>query len=242
MLTLFKKELSEFFSTLTGYIVIIIFTVLNGLFLFVFPGGYNLLDNHLANLDSLFFMAPWIFLFLIPAVTMRLFADEKKSGTIELLFSRPISRMNIIFAKYLASVSIVLLSLLPTLIYFASITVLSSQGSYPDNGAIWGSYIGLFLLASVYAAVGIFSSSLTQNQVVAFLLAVILSFLLYIGPDTVSGFDLWGNHGNLIKLAGIDSHYKSISRGVLDSKDLIYFLTASFIFLLSTEYVLNKKK
>ena len=242
MFTLLKKELSEFFSTLTGYIVIIIFTVLNGLFIFVFPGEYNLLDNHLANLDTLFFMAPWIFLFLVPAVSMRLFADEKKSGTIELLFSRPVSRFNIILSKYLAAVTIVLLSLVPTLIYFITITIISSEGSSPDTGAIWGSYIGLFLLAAIYTAVGVFSSSLTENQVVAFLLAIIMSFFLYIGPDTVSGFDIWGNYGNIIKKIGIDAHYKSVSRGVLDSRDLIYFISTSALFLIFTEYILQRKK
>lgn len=242
MFTLLKKELSEFFSTLTGYIVIIVFTLLNGLFIFVFPGEYNLLNGRFAHLDTLFFMAPWIFLFLVPALTMRLFADEKKSGTLELLFTRPVSRLQIIFSKYLAGVLLVLFSLLPTLIYFGSLLWLTAEGSSPDTGAIWGSYIGLFLLATVYVSVGVFASSITENQIIAFLLAAFLSFFLYIGPDALSSLEIWGNNEQIIKYFGIDAHYRSVSRGVADSRDILYFLAASGVFLILTEYVLLRKK
>jgi ABC-2 type transport system permease protein len=242
MLTLLKKELSEFFSTLTGYVVVIVFTVLNGLFIFVFPGEYNLLNSRFAHLDTLFFIAPWIFLFLVPAITMRLFADERKSGTLELLYTKPVTRLQIILSKYLAGVTLVLFSLIPTFIYFISLLWLTAEGSSPDTGAIWGSYIGLFLLATVYTAIGIFASSLTENQIIAFLIAGFLSFFVYIGPDTLSNFEIWGNYGNIIKSLGIDAHYRSISRGVADTRDIIYFLAASGIFLVLTEYLTLKKK
>ncbi len=242
MFTLLKKELSEFFSTLTGYIVIIVFTLLNGLFIFVFPGEYNLLDNNFAQLNTLFFIAPWIFMFLIPALTMRLFSDENKLGTIELLFTRPISRMQIILSKYLSGVILVFFSLLPTLIYFITLLMITAKGSSPDTGAIWGSYIGLFMLATVYVAIGTFTSSITDNQIVAFLLAAFVSFFLYIVPEVLSMLDLFFDNQVIIKYLGIDAHYRSISRGVVDSGDLIYFIATSLIFLVLTEYVLLRKK
>ncbi len=242
MFTLLKKELSEFLSTLTGYVVIIVFTILNGLFIFVFPGEYNLLDGRFAQLDTLFFMAPWIFLFLVPALTMRFFADEKRTGTLELLFTRPVSRIKIILSKYLAGVLLVFFSLLPTLIYFVTLVMLTAEGSSPDTGAIWGSYIGLFLLAAVYVSVGIFASSLTENQIIAFLAAALLSFLLYIGPDTFSSLEIWNNNEQIIKYFGIDAHYRSVSRGVADSRDILYFIATSTIFLILTEYMILRKK
>ena len=242
MYTLFKKELAGFFSSLTGYIVIIVFLVANSLFLWVFPGEYNVLDAGYATLDTMFFMAPWIFLFLVPALTMRLFADEKRTGTIELLYTRPISNLQIVFAKYLAGVTLVLFSLLPTLIYFITILLISKNQASIDTGATWGSYIGLFFLAAVYVATGVFSSSITDNQIVAFLLAMILSFFLYIGFEAISTLQFWGNSGNIIENLGINAHYKSLSRGVIDSRDIIYFLSVIFVGLLLTEANLARKR
>jgi len=242
MLTLLKKELSGFFSSLTGYIVIIVFLTANGLFLWVFPGDNNVLDTGYANLGTLFFIAPWVFLFLVPAVTMRLFADEKRTGTIELLFTRPLSALQIIFAKYLAGVLLVLLALLPTLVYFFTVYRLGIPYGNIDTGGTWGSYIGLFFLATVYVAIGVFASSITDNQIIAFITAMALSFFIFIGFEAISSMEFLGNSGGFIDNLGINAHYKSISRGVIDTRDIIYFLAVSGIFIALTKFVLDKQK
>jgi ABC-2 type transport system permease protein len=187
MFTLLKKEVNNFFSSITGYIVIIVFFVVNSLFIWVFPGNNNILDGGYATLDSLFAIAPWIFLFLVPAITMRMFADEKRSGTIELLLTRPLSDFQIIFAKYLAALILVLFTLLPTLIYFYSVYQLGNPVGNIDTGGTWGSYIGLFFLAAIYVAIGILSSSFTDNQIVAFIIGILFCFIAYIGFDFISG-------------------------------------------------------
>ncbi|MCF6365468.1 MAG: gliding motility-associated ABC transporter permease subunit GldF [Bacteroidales bacterium] len=238
----FKKEVTSFFGSLTGYIVISIFLIANSLFLWVFPGEYNVLDSGYANLDTLFFMAPWIFLFLVPAVTMRLFADEKRTGTIELLFTRPLSELQIVLAKYSAGIALVLFSLIPVLLFFITVGFLGDPAWNIDTGAFWGSFIGLFFLAAVYVAIGVFASSVTDNQIIAFLTAMIISFFFYIGFEAVSNLELWGNFSNTVDKLGINAHYKSMSRGVLDTRDIIYFVTVSLIFLLSTKAVLEKSR
>ena len=242
MLSLFKKELAVFFSSLTGYIVIIVFLTGNGIFMWFFPGEFNVLDAGYADLNTLFFVAPWIFLFLVPAVCMRLFSDEKRTGTIELLFTRPISEMQIIFAKYLAGVTLVLFSIVPTFIYFITVYLYGSPTGNIDTGATWGSYIGLFFLAAVYVSTGVFASALTDNQIIAFLLSILLSFFLYIGFEGISSFEFWGKLGVFIELLGINAHYKSISRGVIDSRDIVYFVSVVFFFLFSTKLVLDNRK
>ncbi len=237
-----KKEISSFFSSLTGYIVIAVFLIANSLFLWVFPGEYNVLDSGYANLDTFFFMAPWIFLFLVPAVTMRLFSDEKRTGTIEILYTGPMSNLQIIFAKYVAGISLVIFSLLPALLFFISVGILGKPMWNIDTGAFWGSFLGLFFLASVYVAVGIFASALTENQIIAFLSAMLISFFFYIGFEAVSNLDLWGNSRLFIDNLGISSHYKSMSRGVLDTSDIVYFFTISALFIVSAKYVLERRK
>jgi len=238
----FKKEVTSFFGSLTGYIVISIFLIANSLFLWVFPGEYNVLDSGYADLDTLFFLAPWIFLFLVPAVTMRLFADEKRTGTIELLYTRPLSEMQIVIAKYSAGIALVLFSLVPVLLFFITVGLLGETAWNIDTGAFWGSFIGLFFLAAVYVAIGVFASSITDNQIIAFLTAMILSFFFYMGFEAISNLELWGNLSNTIDKMGINAHYKSMSRGVLDTRDIIYFIAVSGIFLLSTKAVLEKSR
>jgi ABC-2 type transport system permease protein len=242
MFTLLQKEINAFFSTITGYVVIIVFLAANSCFMWVFKGNLNVLDNGYANLDTLFILAPWVFLFLVPAVTMRLFAEEKRSGTLELLLSQPISEMKIVLAKYLAAVVLILFSLLPTLVYYYSVHRLGSPPGNLDTGGIAGSYMGLFFLAAVYASVGIFSSAVTDNQIVSFILAVLVSFFLFTGFDLLTAADLFGNLDNLLIRLGINEHYRSISRGVVDTRDLIYFLSVIGIFILGTKIVLQSRK
>lgn len=239
---IFKKELSSFFGTVTGYIVISIFLISNSLFLWVFPGEYNVLDSGYANLDTMFFMAPWIFLFLVPAVTMRLFADEKRSGTIELLYTRPLSDLQIITAKYTAGIALVIFSLIPSLLFFITVGLLGEPAWNIDTGAFWGSFIGLFFLAAVYVSIGVFASSISESQIIAFLTAMIISFFIFIGFEAVSNLELWGNFASVVENLGISSHYKSLSRGVVDTRDLVYFIAVSLIFIFLSKAVLERKR
>jgi ABC-2 type transport system permease protein len=239
---IFIKEISAFFSSLSGYIVVTLFLIINSLFLWVFPGEYNVLDSGYSGLDTLFILAPWIFLFLVPAVTMRMFADEKRTGTAELLYTRPLSDMQIILAKYFAGIALVLISLIPALIWFITVGMIGETPWNIDTGAFWGSFIGLFFLASVYVSIGVFASSLTENQIIAFLTAVILSFFFYIGFEAFSAIPFWGNSASLIENLGINAHYRSMSRGVVDSRDVVYFIAVSFIFVWITKTVLERKK
>lgn len=242
MFVLYRKELSSFFTSLTGYIVVIVFLLINSLFMWVFPGSFNVIDSGYANMDSLFVLAPWVFLFLVPAVTMRLFSEEKKSGTIDLLLTRPISDMHIVLAKFAAGISIVLISLLPTLIYFISIWILGSPVGNIDLGGTLGAYLGLFFLAAIYVSIGVFSSSLTENQIISFLIAVTLSFVFYVGFDSLAQVASFKSFSYQIANLGIDKHYTSISRGVVDSRDLVYFIAVIALFLLFTRTVLQSRK
>ncbi len=242
MFTLFKKEIRAFLSSLIGYIAICVFLLLIGLFLWILPTDSNILNNGYAGLDSLFSLAPWVFLFLIPAITMRSFADEKKSGTIEFLLTKPLTDLQIILAKYFASIALVLFSLLPTLIYYYSIYKLGNPVGNIDTGGTWGSYIGLFFLASAFTAIGIFASSLSDNQIVAFILAVFLCFFCYIGFEYISMLDLFGKVDDFILSLGINDHYASMSRGVIDTRDVIYYLSVIGIFILLTKITLESRK
>ncbi len=234
MISIFRKELRSFFSNATGYIVIGIFLLLTGLFLWVIPGQYNIIDAGYANVDGLFYLAPWLFLFLCPAVTMRLFAEEKQTGTWELLVTKPLSRLQLVLGKYLAGWVLVTLALLPTLIYYFSVSYLAEPAGNIDSGAFWGSFIGLFFLAGVYVAIGTFSSSLSNNQIISFVVALVLSFFFYYGFDLLASFFTSGQAIQYMESIGINSHYKSMSRGVIDSRDVIYFVSVSVIFILAT--------
>ncbi len=242
MWALLSKEISEFFSTVTGYVVVTVFLLANSLFLWIFPGETNVLDSGYASLDTFFMMAPWIFLFLVPAVTMRSFAEESHSGTLELLFTRPLTDMQIVLGKYFAGVVLVMVSLLPTLTYVLSVWLLGDPPGNLDMGGVWGSYVGLFFLALIYVAIGIFSSSLTSNPIVAFIIAVLLSFVLYIGFDFLSSMGAFHRINFLVIRMGINEHYRSMSRGVLDSRDILYFLGVIALFLWMTRFVLQSRR
>ena len=242
MWALFRKEIGGFFSSLTGYLVIAVFLLLNSLFMWIVPGQFNVIENGYATLDTLFAIAPWVFLFLVPAITMRMFSEEKRSGTLDLLYTRPVSELQIILAKFLASWTLVFCSLIPTLIYFWSVSQLGSPPGNMDMGGTWGSYIGLLFLGGIYAAIGLFASSLTGNQIVAFILAVFLSFLMYLGFEFLSGIAESGSTVFLISRLGISYHYNSISRGVIDSRDILYFAGVIFLFVVGTRTVLQSSK
>jgi len=241
MFSIFRKELRSFFSNATGYIVIGIFLLLTGLFLWIIPGEFNILDSGYANVDGLFYLAPWLFLFLCPAVTMRLFAEEKQTGTWELLTTKPLSKLQIVLGKYFAGWVLVSLALLPTLIYYFTVVYLAEPIGNVDSGAFWGSFIGLFFLAAVYVAIGTFSSSLSNNQIVSFVVAVVLCFFFYYGFDLLASFFTSGQSIQLLETIGIHAHYKSMSRGVIDSRDLLYFVVLSVGFLSATVWRIKKK-
>ena len=242
MFALFLKEIRSFLSSLIGYIVITVFLIVLGLFLWVFPTDFNILDYGYANVDGLFIIAPFVFLFLVPAVTMRSFSEEQKSGTLELLFTRPLSDMQIIFAKYMAGLVLIVFSLIPTIIYFISVWYLGLPQGNIDAGGFWGSFIGLLFLGATFVSIGVFSSSLSDNQVVAFILAIILSAFLYLGFEFIYSLELFGNIDLFIKSLGISEHYSSISKGVIDTRDIIYFISVITVFLFLTKLSLARRK
>ncbi len=241
MWSICKKELRQFFSSLTGYIAIVVFLLVNGLMLFFFKGDDNILDFGYATLDRFFQLAPWILLLLIPAISMRSFADEFKGGTFEILQTRPLRRGQIVLGKYMGCLIVVLIALVPTIVYFFSIETLSS-GEGIDTGAAVGSYIGLFFLAAVFTAIAVCVSSFTNNAVVAFIISLLGCALLYYGFNAISQLSLFeGGPDYYIEMLGIDFHYRSISRGVIDSRDIVYFLSVILLFLVITERNLLKR-
>jgi ABC-2 type transport system permease protein len=242
MLALYKKEIRSFLSSLIGYIVIAIFLLIIGLFMWIFPGENNVLEMGYADLNTLFFIAPWVFMFLIPAVTMRMFAEEKRNGTLEIIFTKPISDLNIVSAKYFAGLTLVVLTLLPTLVFYFTIHDLGSPVGNIDTGGTIGSYIGLLLLAASYVAIGLFASSISNNQIVSFLLAAIISFFMYAGFASIGEYNLLGSADHIVKQFGIAEHYDSISRGVLDTRDVVYFVALIVVFILFTKTVLGSRK
>lgn len=242
MYTLLKKEINNFFSSMTGYIVIIVFLITNGLFLWVFHLDFNILDFGYANLDGLFLLAPFIFLFLIPAITMRLFADENKSGTIEVLMTLPFSDIQVIMAKYMAALILVIFSLIPTFIYVISVYQLGIPPGNIDMGGLLGSYLGLLFLGAAFVSIGLFASSLTNNQIISFIIAAFLCGFVYVGFELIYSFELFGKFDLFIKTLGISEHYSSMSRGVIDTRDLVYFLSVIVLFVLLTKISLESRK
>jgi ABC-2 type transport system permease protein len=240
MLSIFRKEIRSFFSNSTGYIVVGIFLLLTGLFLWVVPGTYNIPDSGYASVDGLFYVAPWLYLFLCPAITMRMLAEERQSGTWELLVTKPLSKWSIITGKYLAGWLLVLIALLPTVVYYFSVSYLAEPAGNVDSGAFWGSFLGLVFLAAVYIAIGIFSSSISNNQIVAFVVAVVISFFMFYGFDLIADFISSSETGYKITRIGLNAHYNSMSRGVIDSTDLSYFGVIIFIFLFLSERIINR--
>lgn len=239
MWSITKKELRQFFSSLTGYIAIVVFLLVNGLMLFVFED--NILDFGYATLDRFFQLAPWILLLLIPAITMRSFAEEFKTGTWEILQTLPLSRSQIIAGKYLGSLIVVMVALAPTIVYIFSIQALSSNEGL-DIGATIGSYIGLFFLAAVFTSIGICCSSMTNNAVVAFIIGLIACALLYYGFSAISRLPAFRSGPDYyIEMLGIDFHYRSISRGLIDTRDIVYFLSMITLFFVVTNHNLARK-
>jgi len=240
MISIAKKELHQFFSSLTGYITIILFLVVNALYLFVLKDS-NVFDFGYATLFAFFDLSPWVFIFLIPALSMRSFSDEFKTGTFETLKTRPLTPWQIVWGKYLAIVVVVIIALLPTLLYVFTIYSLSASGGI-DGGGIAGSYVGLFFLAATFAAISTWCSSITSNAVIAFLLSAFACLVLYFGFSAISQLPVFsGNADYYIEMPGIDFHYRSISRGVIDTRDIIYFASIIFLFLFATQKNLLKK-
>jgi len=242
MLALIKKEVRSFLGSLLGYLVIMTFLLLISLFLWVFPGDFNILDAGYAGLDNLFLLAPWVYLFLIPAVTMRSFAEEKRTGTLELLFTKPLSDYQIVTAKWLGGVVLVMLSLTPTLLIWYSVHVLGSPAGNLDTGGTIGSYLGLLFLSLAFVSVGIFASACSANQVVAFIFSLFLCFFIYMGFEAISDLSIFSGADNIISQLGIHYHYKSLSRGVIDTRDIVYFGGLTFLFLTATKTVLESRK
>ncbi len=242
MYSLFLKEIRSFLNSVLGYVVILVFLVVIGLFLWVFPTEFNLLDFGYANVDGLFIIAPFVFLFLVPAITMKSFAEEQKTGTIELLLTRPLSDLQIILAKYFAAFALVVFSLLPTIIYYFSISYLGLPQGNIDSGGFWGSFIGLLFLGATFVSIGIYTSSLSDNQVISFILAILLSAFLYMGFEFIYLLELFGDIDLFIKSLGINAHYSSISRGVIDTRDVVYYLSVIGLFLFLTVFNLARRK
>lgn len=236
MIAILKKEFNSFFASPIAYLVIGVFLLMNGLFLWIFKDDFNILNAGFSDLNSFFFLTPWLFLFLIPAITMKSFADEFNNGTIELLKTKPITDWQIIMGKFWASLLLVVVALIPTLTYVYTIYQLAKPIGNIDFGSTIGSYMGLFFLAATYTAIGLFTSTLSKNQIVAFIISVFITFFLYYGFDAISnslGNDL------TIKKMGINEHFKSISRGVIDTRDLLYFLSVTVFFLCITKMRLD---
>lgn len=237
MQAIFKRELSAYFSALVGYIIIGLFLLVTGLFIWVFPDS-SILEYGYADMQSLFNFAPFLFIFFIPAITMRTFAEERNMGTLEILLTRPVSLWQIIMGKFLACWAIVMGSLLPTIIYYYSIVKLGLPEGNIDGGAVFGSYIGLLLLGGLMVAIGIFASAITSNQIIAFAIAVFLCFIWYMGFDFFSKWSVLSGLENSLTQLGINAHYTSLSRGVIDTRDVLYFTSFSALFLFFTKLLI----
>jgi ABC-2 type transport system permease protein len=238
MISIFKKEISTFFNSLIAYIVIGVFLLITSLMLWMYPSS-NVLDYGYAEMTSFFDFCPYIFLFLIPAITMRMFSEEFRTGTLELLFTKPITLWGIILGKYFASLCIILLALIPTIVYYFSIYALGNPLGNIDSAAVVGSYFGLVLLSAAYAAIGIFTSAISKNQVVAFILAAIVCYIFYDGIGQLSNL-FSGGFQFYLSYLGLDFHYASLGKGMLDSRNFVFLMSFSALFLVFTQMVLNK--
>lgn len=244
MRALYFKEVRSFLSSVIGYVFILIYLIASGLFHWVISGdiGTNLLEGQESDLIPFFNLSPLIFLVLIPAITMRSIAEERRTGTIELLFTRPISDLKIILAKYLAGVTLLIVALLPTVIYYISMYNLGNPVGIIDGGAAFASYFGLILLGSTFVAIGMFASALTSSQIVAFILTMFLCWLFYQGFELLGSFNLMGKFDYVLKYCGMTSHYDAIQRGLIDTKDIVYFLTVISLFIFAALTVVKSLK
>lgn len=239
MYAILKKEINSFFASPIGYLVIGVFLTACGLFLWVFKGEYNILDNGFAEINGFFFLAPWLLLFLIPAVTMKGFSEEKKQGMLEILFTKPIGLPSLVWGKFLGAFILTLIAIIPTLLYVYTVYNLGAPIGNLDLGSILGSYLGLIFLMSAYTAIGLFASTLSENQIVAFIISICICFLLLYGPELLSSTGISDNP-ILINSFGMKAHYENISRGIIDTRDMIYFLSFTFFFLYLTNVKLKK--
>jgi ABC-2 type transport system permease protein len=243
MFSLIIKEINGFLNSLIGYIVIFVFLLTIGLFLWIFQdSSFNLPAAGVADLDALFALTPWVYLMLVPAITMRLFSEEKKAGTIELLLTRPLTEMQVVMAKYIAGVVLVLFSLLPTLCYYYTIQQISLPAGNVDHGSIIGSYIGLLLLGATFVSIGLFSSSLADNQVVSFITSFFLILIFFQGFESIAGMLGFSRFSSIVFNLSFNAHYLSLSRGVIDSRDLVYFFSVIMLFLFLTRFVIESRK
>ena len=240
MITILIKEINEFLDSLIAYVVMCVFLTGIGLLTWVFPDT-NVLDYGYASLETLFSLAPYVFMFLIPAITMKSFAEEKRSGTLELLYTLPFRQHDIVLGKFLAGFLLVIVSLVPTLIYYYSLSALGNPVGNLDTPGIIGSYIGLALLGGVFTAVGIFASAITQNQIVSFITSAFLCYVLYSGFDSVADLTLWGNQSSIVESMGMLFHYNSLSRGVIDLTDIAYFVGLGYFLLLLTVLIMKRR-
>ena len=240
MKSIVLREIKSFFGSPIGYLVIAIFLIINGLFLWVFEGEYNILNTGFADLTPFFTLAPWIIIFLIPAVTMRSFSDEKKQGTLELLLTKPLSIWQIVNGKFLGALLLIVMAIIPTFIYVAIISSLGMPEGNIDMGSTIGSYFGLLFLIAAYSAIGIFTSTLSDNQIVAFIVSVFLCFFFYLGFEGLA--TVVPNMSPIIAALGMQDHFKSMSRGVLDTRDILYFTSITVVFLSFTVYKLKSFK
>ncbi|MCQ2285665.1 MAG: gliding motility-associated ABC transporter permease subunit GldF [Bacteroidales bacterium] len=242
MFSLYLKEVKSYLTSVVGYVFIGVFLVVTGLFLWVFPNVNNVLLAGVADLQGLFSLSKFLFLFLVPAITMRSFAEEKRQGTMELLLTKPLSDNQIIAAKFLSCLTLLVISIIPTLIYIISVYNLGKPIGNIDMGSTWGSYLGLVFLGATFISIGVFISSITTNQIIAFILTAPICFILYFGFEFIYSFEVLGNFGYIVKTMGIEHHYTSISKGVVDSRDVIYFCSVIFIFLFATRISLLSRK
>lgn len=242
MFALYLKEIRSFLSSVIGYIFIAIFLILNSLFLWVISSDSNILEGESADLIPFFYISPYIFLILIPAITMRSFSEEKRTGTIEWLFTKPLSDNAIILAKYLAGVTLVVISLIPTFIYYYTVHKLGDPVGIMDDGAAIGSYFGLVFIGACFVAFGVFASSITNSQIIAFIISVFLCWFMYDGLNMLGSFQLMGEFDYVIKKIGMFDHYEAIKKGVVDTRDLIYFLSLIVIFISATRFVIQSRK
>ena len=242
MKALYLKEIRSFLGSTIGYAVIGIYLILNSLFLWVFSFGTNVLDGGTADLVSYFSIAPIIFLILIPAITMRTFAEEKRTGTIELLFTRPLTDIQIVLAKFFAGLTLVLIAIIPTTIYYVSIHFLGDPVGIIDDGVTVASFLGLIFVGGIFVAIGVFVSSITTNQIVALLLAVFFSWFTFLGFDLLANFGQFGGLDIVIRNLGIIEHFTSIQKGILVSNDIVYFISVTVIFILATKLSLQSRK
>ena len=242
MRALYLKEINSFLSSITGYVFIIIYLIASGLFHWILSYHTNLLEGTESDLAPYFNLSPYIFLILIPAITMRSIADEKRTGTIELLLTRPISDLKIILAKYFAGVTLLIIAIIPTITYFISMYYLGKPIGIIDVGATFTSYFGLLLLGAVFVAIGIFASTLTNSQIVAFILALFLCWILYDGFQILGNYSQFEDLDYIIQYIGISFHYDSIKRGLIQMSDLVYFISAIVLFICSALAVLKTNK